>query len=61
MLEVELTDDERKNGWTEETLAAYVAERERAQHGKVIFDPEFRRPPKPKWANNTYSVMRFGR
>ena len=59
MPNIELTDEERRNGWTAETLAAYIAERERAQAGVVLFDPEYRSMPRPKWANNHYSVMRW--
>lgn len=58
-LKIELTEDEKKNGWTVETLTAYVAERERAQAGVILFDPEYRRKPRPKWANNFYSPLRW--
>ena len=61
MPEIQITDEERANGWTEETLAAYVAERERAQAGVVMFDPEHRQPPRARWANNSYDPMKFGR
>ena len=61
MPDIELTDEERRNGWTPETLTAYLAERERAQAGVVMFDPEYRKPPRPKWANNSYNPMKFGR
>ena len=61
MPEIELTDDERANGWDEKSLAAYVKEREQAQAGVVMFDPEHRAMPKPRWANNGYDPMRFGR
>lgn len=61
MSDLTLTDEERAAGWTEETLAAYVKEREEAQHGVVTFNPEFREAPRPRWANNRYDVMRFGR
>ena len=61
MPKIELTDEERRNGWTEESLRAYVAERERAQAGVVMFDPEHRKPQRPKWANNRYDPLKFGR
>lgn len=51
---LELTDEERANGWTEETLTAYLNERERAQAGVVMFDPDYRQPQRPRWANNRY-------
>ena len=35
MPELELTDEERKRGWTEKTLAEYLAERTRAQAGVI--------------------------
>ena len=59
MADVELTDEERKRGWTEETLAEYLAERARAQAGVIMFDPEYRRPARPRWANNRYSPLRW--
>ena len=55
----DLTDAELKNGWTPETLAAYLAERARAQAGVIMFDPEYRRQPRPRWANNSYSPLRW--
>ena len=59
MPDIELTDEERANGWTEESLAAYVKERERAQAGVVMFEPEYRKPHRPKWANNSYNPLRW--
>lgn len=55
MPDIELTDDDRKNGWNEETLAAYVTEREAAQAETVLNRP----PPRPKWANNQYNPLRW--
>ena len=59
MPDLELTDEEKANGWTEATLAAYLAEREKAQAGVVMFDPEYRKPQRPKWANNLYRPLRW--
>ena len=59
MPDIELTDEERANGWTEETLTAYIAEREKAQAGVVMFDPEYRKPQRPKWANNRYNPLHW--
>ena len=59
MPDIELTDEERANGWTEETLAADIAEREKAQAGVVMFDPEYRKPQRPKWANNRYNPLHW--
>ena len=56
---IELTDEERANGWTEKTLAAYFEEREKAQAGVVLFNPDYRKPQRAKWANNKYSPMRW--
>ena len=54
MPDIELTDEELKNGWTEQTLAAYVADREQAQAGVVMFNPDYRKPRRPRFANNKY-------
>ena len=54
---VELTDAEIAGGWTGETLAAYIAEREQAQI-ETIFNP---RPKRPRFANNRYSPLRWSR
>lgn len=55
----DLTEDDIKNGWTEESLAEYHRERERAQAALVGFDPKHRTRPRPKWANSQYSVLRW--
>ena len=55
MVDIELTEEERRNGWTEETLQAYVAEREKAQATAVLD----RQPSRPRWANSLYSPMRW--
>jgi phytoene/squalene synthetase len=52
---IELTDEERKNGWTEESLAKYLADREKAQSARVLD----RSPTLPKWANSQYDPMRW--
>ena len=59
MADIEITPEELKNGWTEQTLAVYVAEREQAQAGVVMFNPEYRKPQRRKWANNRYNPMRW--
>lgn len=61
MTKPELTDEAIAGGWDEESLAEYVADRERAQAGKILFHPEFRQAPRPRWANNKYRPLRFGR
>ena len=52
---VELTEEERKNGWTEKALEAYLAEREKAQ-AEVVLN---RLPARPRWANNRYDPLRW--
>lgn len=61
MADLEPTDEERQAGWTTETLTAYVKEREQAQAGIVMFNPDHRQPARPRWANNKYDPLRFGR
>ena len=50
MPDIELTDEERANGWTEASLKAYLDERERAQAVSILE----RKAPRPRWANNGY-------
>lgn len=54
-----LTDDEKKNGWTEESLRTYIEGREKAQAGVVLFNPDYRKTPRPKWANNRYNPLKW--
>ena len=56
---VEITDDERKNGWTEEALKKYLKEREIAQAGVVMFHPDHRKRQKPRFANNLYRPLHW--
>jgi hypothetical protein len=58
---MELTDEEKKNGWTEEKLEKYVLERERAQAGVIMFHPDYRKPRKPRFANNHYRPLHWRR
>jgi len=53
--EIELTDDEKKNGWTVATLEAYLADREKALAGVILH----RAPVRPRWANSIYSPHRW--
>ncbi len=55
MVEVELTEDDRRNGWTLEALKAYHEERERARAEEILH----RAPPRPRWANSLYNPMRW--
>lgn len=38
MMQLKLSDEERKNGWTEESLRAYIRQRELAQADTVFPD-----------------------
>ena len=55
MPDIELTDEELKNGWTKETLSAYFEECELAEAEIVLYS----KSPRPKWANSLYSPMRW--
>ena len=61
MADIALTDEERANGWTEETLREYVDERHEAQLGVITFDPEFRPRQRARWANGKYNPLRWRR
>ena len=50
---VELTPEEKKNGWTEESLDAYFKDREKAQAVAVLAD----RRQRPRFANNAYRPL----
>ena len=56
---VDLTDEEKKNGWTSEKLEKYLVDREKAQSGVILFHPDHRKPPRPKWANNSYNPLQW--
>jgi hypothetical protein len=55
---IEPTPDERRNGWTPETLTAYLAERERAVNQRLSFP---RKPPLPPMAHAPWSPHRTWR
>ena len=52
---LELTDEEKKNGWTEESLEAYFKDREKAQSAVVLSDKQQR----PRFANSSYDPLRW--
>lgn len=59
---IEPTAEEAANGWTAEALTAYIAERAAGQ--SLAADPgslQRRAGARPRWANNGYNPMRFGR
>ena len=47
------------NGWTPEALAEYRAEADARAMGIVAASMEGRMRPRPKWANNQYSPLRW--
>jgi hypothetical protein len=55
---IQPTDEERRNGWTAETLTAYVKRQSDSQRGVIFFDPAHRKPSRPKMANGTYNPHR---
>ena len=56
---IELTDAEELNGWTPETLAEYRAESDARAMAIVAASMEGRLRPRPRWANNRYSPLRW--
>jgi len=57
---VEPTDDEKRNGWTAETLTAYLAERKTAQSLNIDKDSLHSRLARmPARQNNRYSPLRW--
>lgn len=59
--EIVLTEEERRNGWTEESLRSYLAERERAASRLISRDPELVQPKRPTQANSKYSPFAWRR
>ena len=55
----ELTDEDERNGWTAESLAAYWAESDARAMAIVAARMEGRFRPRPKWANNRYSPLHW--
>jgi hypothetical protein len=53
------TPEEAANGWTRESLALYLAERERAAAGVIAFDPAVRQRRKATVQNSSYRRMRW--
>lgn len=52
-----LTEDEIRNGWSPDTLAAYLNEREEANTNSILF----REPVRKSKANGRYNPLRFRR
>ena len=55
--QVEPTEDEKRNGWTAETLSKYLHDREQANSRSL--DWKERPKAKPRVANSRYSPFRF--
>ena len=58
---VEPTEEEARNGWDAESLTGYLAGRERAQAGVIMFDSKYRRRPRSRRANSKYRPHYWGR
>jgi len=58
--DVEPTDEEKKNGWTSETLTKYLAERMAAQSLSVDIDSlQRQRSQRRETQNHRYNVLRW--
>ena len=55
----DLSDEDERNGWTPETLAAYRAESDARAMAIVAANMEGRFRPRPRWANNSYSPLKW--
>lgn len=55
---IDPTGEELANGWTAETLTAYVRERQQVQESIVSFDAACRPPKRPSVANSKYDPYR---
>ncbi len=55
----DLADEDEANGWTPETLAAYQAESDARAMAIVTASMEGKFRPRPRWANNSYSPLRW--
>lgn len=51
--------DEIKNGWTAETLTAYLQERDQANKNVIEFQPGTRELRRPRQQNSRYRVTRW--
>ena len=57
---IEPTEEEKRNGWTAETLTTYLAEREAAQ--TLAFDPdslERKSGRRKREQNHNYNILRW--
>jgi hypothetical protein len=57
---IEPTDEEKRNGWTAESLTKYLKDQERAQSERIDPHSEVRRV-RPTTANGRYSPFRWRR
>lgn len=57
---VEPTEDEKRNGWTAESLTAYVRESQAAASLRIDPQSAMRKGP-PKRANSRYNAFRWRR
>lgn len=57
---IEPSDEEKRNGWTAETLTAYLNQQHAAQGVRVdIHSDERRQGRRPVMANNRYNPLRW--
>jgi len=57
MIKVKATEDEKRNGWTDETLNAYRRERDQASFMTVYF----KEPKRPSVQNHRYHPQKWRR
>ena len=55
----DLAAEDEANGWTPASLAAYHAESDARAMAIVAASMEGRLRPRPRWANNSYSPLRW--
>ncbi len=55
----DVSDEDETNGWTPESLAAYRVESDARAMAIVAASMEGRLRPRPRWANNSYSPLRW--
>ena len=58
MKRIKATEDEKTNGWTDESLHEYRRERERSQFKAVFYNDNVK---KPTVQNHRYSPFKWGK
>lgn len=57
----DLTEADKRNGWDEDSLRRYQAQRDEAAAGIVNQDPDYRKKRKPREANHRYNPFKWRR